>query len=462
MSFSASVDKLVEASSSPLVCAAPWWGRIPLGCVAEILNGYPWKSAFFNDQGGVPVIRIRDVNSGTTDTLYRGKVEDGYWIEDGDVLIGMDGDFNSGIWAGGRALLNQRVCRIGPNEQFYLRDFMAHVLPGYLQLINNETHSITVRHLSSKTLAEIPLPLPPLPEQRRIVAKIDSLSAKSKCARNHLNHVPRLVERYKQVILVAAFQGDLTKEWRTRNAGRWPWPETSLSEIAEIGTGSTPKRGEPRYYSEGHIPWVTSGAVNAPVVQSADECITDAAIQETNCKVFPTGTLLMAMYGEGQTRGRVAVLGINAATNQALAAIQVGADGPAVRDFVLWHLRSGYLYLRHQAAGGVQPNLNLGIIKAWRIPLPSREEQHEIVRRIEYAFTWINRLASEATSPRKLIDHLDQAVLAKAFRGELVPQDPSDEPASVLLERIRAERAATPSRGKRDSTKPVKAHLNAK
>ena len=136
--------------------------------------------------------------------------------------------------------------------------------------------------------------------------------------------------------------------------------------------------------SDGHIPWVTSGAVNASVVQSADEFITDAAIRETNCKVFPAGTILMAMYGEGQTRGRVAVLGINAATNQALAAIQVRTDGPAVRDFVLWHLRSGYLDLRHRAAGGVQPNLNLGIIKAWRIyPCRHAKRQREIVRRIK-------------------------------------------------------------------------------
>jgi type I restriction enzyme S subunit len=91
----------------------------------------------------------------------------------------------------------------------------------------------------------------------------------------------------------------------------------------------------------------------------------------------------------------------------------------------------------------VQPNLNLGTIKAWRIPLPSCDEQHEVIRRIETAFGWIDRLASEATDARKLIDHLDQAVLAKAFQGELVPQNPSDEPASVLLERIRAERKPT-------------------
>lgn len=96
-----------------------------------------------------------------------------------------------------------------------------------------------------------------------------------------------------------------------------------------------------------------------------------------------------------------------------------------------------------------QSNLTLEICRDLPIPLCSLPEQQEINRRIDTAFAWIDRLASEATSARKLIDHLDQAVLAKAFRGELVPQDPSDEPASVLSERIRAEHAAEPVKVRR-------------
>ena len=95
--------------------------------------------------------------------------------------------------------------------------------------------------------------------------------------------------------------------------------------------------------------------------------------------------------------------------------------------------------------------LNLSLLRALTIDLPSLDRQREIVRRIEAAFARINRLAAEAESARKLLDRLDQAVLAKAFRGELAPQDPADEPASVLLDRIRAERAAkgTVTKGRR-------------
>src|SRR5260370_40596089 len=85
----------------------------------------------------------------------------------------MDGDFNCTLWKGQTALLNQRVCKLSPREEFYRKKLLAYVLPGYLRAINSETSSVTVKHLSSHTIAEIPLPLPPLPEQDRIVGEIE-------------------------------------------------------------------------------------------------------------------------------------------------------------------------------------------------------------------------------------------------------------------------------------------------
>ena len=106
-------------------------------------------------------------------------------------------------------------------------------------------------------------------------------------------------------------------------------------------------------------------------------------------------------------------------------------------------------YFREHATGtaGNMPKINGETLRSLPVPLPPTvAERHEVIRQIETAFGWIDRLAVEATSARKLIDHLDQAVLAKAFRGELVPQDSKDEPASILLERIRIERSASPQR----------------
>ena len=174
--------------------------------------------------------------------------------------------------------------------------------------------------------------------------------------------------------------------------------------------------------------------------------ITEAALSETNCKVYPAGTLLLALYGEGRTRGKVATLGIAAATNQALAALSAFDHERVSPNWVRLFLESRYEQTREQAAGGVQPNLNLGVVKTIQLPVPPMSEQLQAVRKIETAFARADRLEAEAARAKKLLDRLEAAILAKAFRGELVPQDPADEPASVLLDRIRAERAAAPKR----------------
>ncbi|MNQ82635.1 Type-1 restriction enzyme EcoKI specificity protein [compost metagenome] len=313
------------------------------------------------------------------------------------------------------------------------------------ELRQTASQTTNIANISATGMARIRLPVPPLAEQRRIVAKLDALTARTARARADLDRIPALTARYKQVVLAKAFSGELTG---SDGAG---WTEVSISEIAEVGTGSTPKRSQAAYYHDGVVPWVTSSVVNRAYVDSADQFITEQALRETNCKVFQPGTLLVAMYGEGQTRGRVSVLGIAAATNQALAAISITCDDIVRRDYVYWFLRSQYLALRSAAAGGVQPNLNLGIIKATRIPVPPLTEQVEIVHLVDRAFGELDRMAAEATSALRLIDRLDQAMLAKAFMGELVSQNPSDEPASVLLDRIRAERASAPkgTRGRR-------------
>jgi type I restriction enzyme S subunit len=297
------------------------------------------------------------------------------------------------------------------------------------------TGAVGQQRVPMEFLRSEPIALPPTGEQRRILAKIDRLSARSKRARDELGQVAKLVTRYKLHLLDGLFQsGSATPNWPTRR----------LAELATVGTGATPKKGTAPYYQSGTIPWITSGSVNDAIITATDTYITEKALKETNCKVFPAGTLLVAMYGEGKTRGKVSVLGIPATTNQALAAINIVDERKITKEFLLWFLRANYFKLRQQAAGGVQPNLNLGIIKSLSVPTPFLAEQIEVVRNIEHAFAAMDRLATEAQSARALLDRFDQAILAKAFRGELVPQDPNDEPAGVVLDRIRAERAAAP------------------
>ena len=443
------------------------WTMSSLGGVSNDIS-YGFTSSSRVDANGPKLLRITDIQDSKVDWDTVPRCIDvppaSYLLSQGDIVIA-----RTGATTGKSYLISDvdddavfasyliRVRISGAADERYVWSFMQS--NDYWSQIQTVSKGTAQPGANATILSELRVPLAPLPEQRRIVAKIDNLTAKSARARENLDHLPRLVEKYKQAILSAAFRGDLTREW----CAHYPdpdlaWSTFRLKEVADIGTGSTPKRGERRFYENGHIPWITSGAVNASIVSTATEFITDVAVRETNCKVFPAGTLLVAMYGEGKTRGTVSVLGIAAATNQALAAVSVRDGGPAASSFVMWYLRSQYLELREQAAGGVQPNLNLGIIKELQLHLPIKAEQREIVRRIEIAFAWIDSLAAEATSARKLVDKLDHAILAKAFRGELVPQDPNDEPASVLLERIRAERAGSApkkTRGRPSNSEPA-------
>jgi type I restriction enzyme S subunit len=421
-----------------------------------------------------------------------------------DVLIVKDGATTGKVaiadarFKNEEAYVNEHVflCRIKDQVEprliyFFLRSDEGH------DLILSDFRGAAQGGISREFSRKVILPLPPVLEQRRIVARIDSLTGKSKRARDYLDHIPRLVEKYKQAVLAAAFRGDLTREWRARNALIGPAPDfviarqtyasatlgskakrrdektaqlladddltkkiaatdlarplpsgwcwTSIGSVFGVYVGATPSRKEPTYWN-GDVPWVSSGEVAFCRIARTHETITEAGLENTSTRVHPQGTVLVGMIGEGKTRGQAAILDLPACNNQNCSAIRV-SEAEYSAEYVYWYFWLVYEETRNIGAGNNQPALNKERVQRLLLPLAPRNEALEIARIISTAFAWIDRLASEVTSARRLIDRLDQAVLAKAFRGELVPQDPADEPASVLLARIRAGRAeAAPSR----------------
>ena len=190
----------------------------------------------------------------------------------------------------------------------------------------------------------------------------------------------------------------------------WCW--SSTDQLAEVGTGATPNRSNATFFDGGDIPWVTSAVVNAPFVDKASELVTRAALLQTNLTEYPPGTLLVAMYGEGKTRGKCSELRITAATNQALAAVQ--AD-PSVRSYLKIFLEHNYEETRKVASGGVQPNLNLSLVRAIRVPLPPLREQHRIVAEVDRRLSIVREVEAEVDANLKRAQTLRQAVLARAF-----------------------------------------------
>ncbi|MEJ8433412.1 restriction endonuclease subunit S [Xanthomonas oryzae] len=292
--------------------------------------------------------------------------------------------------------------------------------------------------------------LPPLAEQKRIAQKLDALLAQVDTLKARIDAIPALLKRFRQAVRASALKGDLLSDSKEDSSA---WNECTLSDLASVETGKTPDRSEANYWQAGSIPWVTSAATGLSFCKEAKEFVTPLAMRECSLKLFSPGTLLLAMYGEGKTRGQVTELKIQAACNQACAAISVNGD-LALQSFVKLRLEENYEAIRKMAVGGNQPNLNLGKVREIQFSLPSIATQTEIVRRVEQLFAYADQLEAKVAAAQQRIDALTQSLLAKAFRGELVPQDPSDEPASVLLERIRTQRAAAPKpkRGRKAAT----------
>ncbi len=227
MSFTASLNDIVEANENGLLGKHPSWQRIPLGQVATVLNGFAFSSSFFSRTNGVPLLRIRDVTSTATEALYSGEYDEEYLVNPGELVVGMDGDFNAAIWNGPTALLNQRVCKLAPDARFFDRRFLSYLLPGYLKAINDETSSVTVKHLSSRTVQDIPLPLPPTNEQKQIADTLDTFFTDLDSAVAALKRVQANLKRYRASVLKAACEGRLVpteaelarKEGRTYETG---------------------------------------------------------------------------------------------------------------------------------------------------------------------------------------------------------------------------------------------------
>lgn len=168
-----------------------------LGDHVEILSGFAFKSDRFNDEGrGLPLVRIRDVKPARSQTYFDGDYDARFVLSDGDLLVGMDGEFNCARWAGGPALLNQRVCRVRSASQQLDEQYLFWFLPKALKDIEDRSNFVTVKHLSAKQINEIEIPLPPLDEQKRIAAildQADELRRKRQRAVDRLNQLGQAI-----------------------------------------------------------------------------------------------------------------------------------------------------------------------------------------------------------------------------------------------------------------------------
>jgi len=336
-------------------------------------------------------------------------------------------------------------------------DYAFYYLKSIRQLADSLGTGTTFKELSGATAKTLPFRLAPTAEQTRIAAKLDELLAQVDTLKARIDGIPALLKRFRQSVLAAAVSGQLTEEWRAASNIGEPhtsWQDTKLSELCTLVTSGS--RGWADYYAESGAIFIRSQDINTDELDIADTAFVKLP-QSSEGKRTRVQAQDILVTITGANVGKVARVKQplpEAYVSQHVALVRL--QNPEISPFMELYLKdigSGRGELTELAYGGGKPGLNLSNIRNLAFVLPSQAEQTEIVRRVEQLFAFADQLEARVKAAQARIDRLTQSILAKAFRGELVPQDPNDEPASVLLERIKAQRAVAPKakRGKKAS-----------
>lgn len=364
MSFNEDIVSLVNKSDNELLGSPTSWPRVPLSSIARMVNGFPFKSHFFNDHDGVPLIRIRDVTTGTASTFYNGPIPDGFKVSMGDILVGMDGDFRLRVWSGPEGLLNQRVCKVIPTGCD--GEYLACILPPYLQLINDHTSSVTVKHLSSRTLAQIPIPLPDIDTQRKV-----ALAARA--AQEHIQEVSRDISRarlLRQKLVDAVI--DRAFELLEDDADWIPLGDC----LIRLTSGS---RDWSRYYRKGSDVFVLAANVrpmqfNSTPLQIVEAPVNSADAQRTRVEC---GDVLMTIVGANAGDTCVVRDSVeNYYVCQSVALLRVnGRLDPEFLALYLNSMRGGKGEISRLIYGQGRPHIGFADLKKLKIPIVPRKRQ---------------------------------------------------------------------------------------
>ena len=263
--------------------------------------------------------------------------------------------------------------------------------------IDNDLHK---RYWISK-YSQIQIPLPPLSQQQKIANILDAADALRQ-------NDKVLIAKYDE--LTQALFLDMFGDPVSNPKG---WEKLMLGDISKISSGSTPSRENDSYYV-GEIPWVKTGEVNGNVIYDTSEKISEEALTNSSCKLYPKGSLIIAMYGQGKTRGQIGMLGIDATTNQACGVIP-----PSEKmnfNFLFELLQLNYEDLRSLGRGGNQPNLNSALLKSYEVINPPLVLQNQFAERVAV----IEEQKAIAQKSLEQSESLFDSLLQKAFKGELV------------------------------------------
>ncbi len=421
-------------------------------------------------------------------------VSDAQGVRQGDVVVATSSGSINVVGKGAQAQADMHAgfgafCGLLRPRPGLVQRYFGHYFASqeYRRAVSEMARGVNINNLKRKHFASLVIPLAPPSEQKRIADKLDVLLARVDACRERLDRAAGILRRLRQSVLGAAISGGLTEDWRMRYPSMSvaaPLADTvrAAHEAAgghNIGNAARPTDGvhdlrrdmfpagwsllalrdlvrPDRPITYGILkpgPELDTGVPYVRVADFPNDRLNLSSIRKTSPAMdeafkrsrLKPGDLLLSIRG---TVGRLVVTppeleGANITQDTARLSIQ-----PALNpSYVLWALRSELIQSRMKGAvkGVAVRGINIGDVRALQVPVPSRAEQDEIVRRIEAFLGLGDRLVERTDRARLAVERLTPAILAMAFRGELTPQNPNDEPAIQLLERLRKSRPQGPS-----------------
>ena len=424
---------------------AKGWAPCTLADVVTLKTG-PFGSAVHQSDyvnGGTPLINPTHIKSGTlvpdfsvTVTLEKLTELNEYKLVEGDVVMGRRGEMGrcavapktaEGWLCGTGSVIARPTNAITPH---FLQRFLSS--PETVRALNGDSVGSTMVNLNQKILLSLSIDLPPLAEQKRIADKLDTVLTRVDAVNTRLARVAPLLKRFRQSVLAAATSGRLTEDWRGGRAVNETWRVIPLGKYVENHDGArvpisetlrTERRGAYPYYGASGVIDTIDGFTHEGKFVLIGEDGANLVTRSKPIAFIATGKIWVNNHAH-------------------VLKCKEGASD----EYLAYYINS--IDLTPYVSGSAQPKLNQKNLNTIPVPVPPTEEQTEIVRRVETLFAFADRLEARLAQAQTAATRLTPALLAKAFRGELVPQDPNDEPAAELLRRLQAERATAAPAGR--------------
>ncbi len=380
---------------------AEHWDSITLGeenpkALLALRNGLTTKQDL--DKGDYKVSRIETIGDGWIDETRVRYVSDvsekdaeKYRIRKGDILFS---HINSDPHLGKTGFADRdyedllhgmNLLLIRANPQVFEPAFLNRIFQYYRDIgvfISICSRSVNQSSINQAKLKAVEVPLPPLPEQKKIALILSTVQRAIEAQERIIQTTTELKKALMHKLFTEGLRGEPQKQ---TEIGPIPesWEICKVGDVATVQSGGTPTREIAENWIGGTIPWVKTGEINYCVIYDTEEKITPTGLANSAARLFPKGTLLMAMYGQGITRGRVGLLGIEAATNQACAAIRPTDEKIISSAFLYYFFEYHYEDLRQLGHGANQRNMNAALIRSFPLSFPKADEQTDIVATLE-------------------------------------------------------------------------------